>query len=164
MKRLFKIFIIVALILFLQADGTNASNNKVPNVAVYNLDGVRFILYSILDKIPEDGLLIINFTSIHCKPCQKEIPELVRIAKISKDIICMFIFNETPSEVTSTATRFGIYDNSYCDSFGSMQLKFNVKSYPVTVVVSKNRGILGRFEGLILPHNSTTCRFSFFVH
>ncbi|MBN2161147.1 MAG: TlpA family protein disulfide reductase [Spirochaetes bacterium] len=149
MKRaiyIFELFIILTT-LFSNNDDIGALNNEAPNVAFYNLDGVRLILYAMLNKLANDNVVIINFTSIYCRPCKKEIPELVDIVKRSKGSRLMFVFNETPQAVSPEAARFGIYDISYSDTLGSIQMKFGVKRYPVTFVISKKRRILGRFEG-----------------
>jgi len=56
---------------------------EAPNTALYDMAGKRHVLYAVLDALPDDGLAMINFTSIHCKPCKKEIPELLRIVGTS---------------------------------------------------------------------------------
>ena len=121
---------------------------KAANVAIYHVDGRRSVLYGLLKDLPRDGVLILNFTSVYCKPCKKEIPELARIAaKHPGRVILICLYAETGDPVRESASSLGILPNAYVDPLSSVQAEFNVKSYPVTVLVAGDGGILGRFEG-----------------
>lgn len=118
-----------------------------PNVPLYDLTGGRHILYSIIDSLPDGGIAILNFTSVYCKPCKKEIPELQGIVEGSKKIKLLCIYAEAAKLASQSAGELGVYDHSYVDPLGSVQMKFGVKKYPVTILVNKKRQIIGRFEG-----------------
>ena len=52
---------------------------------------------------------MLYFTSIHCKPCEKEIPELLQLIKKSqKNILCYFVYAEGIEEVNAQASQYGI--------------------------------------------------------
>jgi thiol-disulfide isomerase/thioredoxin len=121
---------------------------KAANVAIYHVDGKRSVLYGLLKDLPRDGVLILNFTSVHCKPCKKEIPELARIAATHPGrVVLICLYAETGDPVRESAASLGVLPNAYVDPLSSVQAEFNVKSYPVTVLIAGDGAILGRFEG-----------------
>jgi thiol-disulfide isomerase/thioredoxin len=125
-----------------------APTQEAPNFAVYNTNGARVVFYDILAKVPQGGLLVVNFTSIYCKPCKKEIPELSSIigkASGTSNLIC--IYSETGDPVKKSAKELGVADRAYVDPFGNIRKLFDVTKIPVTIIVGKNYHILARFEG-----------------
>ncbi len=120
---------------------------EAPNVPLYDLTGGRHILFSIIDSLPEGGIAILNFTSIYCKPCKKEIPELLAIAGSSRKIKLLCIYAENAKLSSQSAGELGVYDRAYVDPLGAVQQKFGVKKYPVTVLINKKKQIVGRYEG-----------------
>lgn len=123
------------------------ATEQVPNVAIYTIRGERFILHELLDALPEDGVAMLNFTSVNCLPCKKEIPELCTIAGKANNVKLLCIYAEEAGIAGSHAKKMSIYDCSYVDAFGVVQAKFGVKKYPVTILINKKREIVGRFEG-----------------
>ncbi len=138
-------FAIISLAII--AAASPAPAQEAPNVPLYDLAGARQVLYSLVDELPGGGILILNFTSITCKPCKKEIPELLAMAGSSKKVKLLFIYAEAAQEAAPHAMDFGAQDRAYVDPLGAVQSKYGVKSYPVTVVINKKYAIIGRFEG-----------------
>jgi len=125
----------------------DTGGNDAPNTALYSLDGQRFILYSILEELPEGGVAIINFTSARCKPCTKEIPELLSLCKSSPRARLICVYAEPARQAAASASSLGVYDLAFADPLGTVQHIFRVTKYPVTLVITKTRQIAGRFEG-----------------
>lgn len=138
---------ISAYIIFTASGDICSQSRSVPNFAMYNVTGKRFVFYNILKKLPPRGIVILNFTSIYCKPCRREIPELLSISgKGGKKIRLVCIYAESGKPVSENARELGVLE-AYVDPFGALRSKFNVKKIPVTILIDKSRTILGRFEG-----------------
>jgi len=124
------------------------SDTAAQNFAVYNIKGERSIFYKIIDSMPDSGILIVNFTSVTCIPCKKEIPELKSISEAGNgNIKLICIYAEAADSARSSAESLIVADNAYVDPFGNIQKMYNVKKYPVTFIIDKRYKILGRFEG-----------------
>lgn len=117
------------------------------NFNIFNSSGEGRTYFSLFDTIPDKGLLIINFTSVNCLPCKKEIPELVSIhKKNSAKTKLIFVYAECCDTVKNHATSFHINDKSYSDAFGKIKDTFSVKEYPTTFILDKKHNILKRFD------------------
>jgi thiol-disulfide isomerase/thioredoxin len=125
-----------------------SGDNRAQDFVVYSIEGKRTIFFEHLASLPDNGLLLVNFTSIHCKPCRKEIPELVRITGEAVDrarLIC--IYSESGNPVREMAAELNILDKAYVDPLGNIQKQYDVKKIPVTYIVRKDGVILGRYDG-----------------
>ena len=121
---------------------------KIENFVLYDAHGKRCIFYDIVKTLPAKGVLILNFTSIHCKPCKKEIPELLEISKKAGSrvkLVC--IYAESGESVKQSAAGLGVLSNAYVDPFGKIQKIFNAKEKPVTFIINKRNIIRGKFVG-----------------
>lgn len=148
MKRLQVRAVLPAVILVFFCTVAIQADSTAENFAVYNIKGERFIFYRILDSMPENSKLLVNFTSVTCIPCKKELPELKKISESSGDRIwLMCIYAEAADAARPSAESLGVADNAYVDPFGNIQKQYNVKKYPVTFIIDKEYKILGRFEG-----------------
>ncbi len=128
-------------------------NRKAEDFVFYSIGGKRAVFYEILQTLPKDGVLLVNFTSIYCKPCRKEIPQLVRIvanAPARARLAC--VYAESAQQVRPHATELGILDKTYVDPFGNVQKLYEVKTIPVTFIVAKDRTVIGRFDGYTDEH------------
>lgn len=139
---------ISAYIIFTASGDICSQSRSVPNFAMYNVTGKRFVFYNILKKLPPGGIVILNFTSIYCKPCRREIPELLSISgKGGSAVRLVCIYAESGKPVSENARELGVLDRAYVDPFGAVRSKFDVKKIPVTILIDKSHTILGRFEG-----------------
>ncbi len=124
-----------------------SQSRKAPNFAVYSVSGKRFVFYNILKKLPSRGMVILNFTSVYCKPCRREIPELLSISERGgRALRLVCIYAESGKPVSENARELGVLE-AYVDPFGTMRSKFGVKKIPVTILIDRSRTIMGRFEG-----------------
>jgi len=150
MKRL-RLYTAAVLLVFFTAVSF-ADTARIHNFPVYNVLSQRMTLFSILEKLPKNGSLVINFTSIHCEPCRKEVPELVELSRDQGNTAVLFIYAEyNKAEVREYASAL-IKDDKIMpmvctDLFGTIQKEFGVKSVPCTLVVDRQGRIRGRFEG-----------------
>ncbi len=148
-KRILFLITIITLISSLNIRQVRALDKeaKVENFVLYSVQGKRCIFYDIVKALPAKGLLILNFTSVYCKPCKKEIPELLEISEKAGNwasLVC--IYAEAGDPVKKSAGELGILSKTYVDPFGKIRKSFNVKKIPVTFVIKKNI-IKGRFVG-----------------
>jgi thiol-disulfide isomerase/thioredoxin len=147
----FKFFIlplIVMTLLFGNRYGLAQQAGKVENFVLYDVNGRRGIFHDLFSSLPRNGMLILNFTSIHCLPCRKEIPELATIAATAGNrakLVC--VYAECGDPVRESATSLNVLNSAYTDSFGNIQKLFNVKKIPVTIIINKNLTLVERFEG-----------------
>lgn len=125
-----------------------AENNFTEDFAIYTAKGERRIFSEILSSLPDAGVLLINFTSVDCKPCRKEIPELRELEIKYKDrakLIC--VYSEVGKSVQKLSETLGVLDCSFVDPFGKIQRLFTVKSVPVTFLINKKSQIIYRLDG-----------------
>ncbi|MGB4270343.1 MAG: TlpA disulfide reductase family protein [Spirochaetota bacterium] len=146
LKRVAIILDIVIILLYTHA--FIYSQEKIPNVALYTVEGKRVILYSIIGMLPDNGIVVMNFTSVNCPPCKKEIPELLFIAKTSKKpVTILFIYSENGTTVLQSAKEMGIKDTVYCDVLDNVRKQFNITQIPTTIVINREGNVLGKYIG-----------------
>jgi thiol-disulfide isomerase/thioredoxin len=127
---------------------TVASESSAPNFAFYRHDGARHVFYQILDSLPEGGMALLNFTSVTCKPCKKEIPELKGITDFAGGrlrLLC--VYSEQGDEVRACAAELKVLEHAFVDPMGTVRKSFGVEKIPTTIIVGKDRTVLGRFVG-----------------
>ncbi|HQL44414.1 MAG TPA: redoxin domain-containing protein [Spirochaetota bacterium] len=124
-----------------------ASGEVAPETALYDNHGKRYVLSQLLQKVQPQGIAILYFTSIHCKPCEKEIPELLqRIKKSPKNVLCYFVYAEGIEEVNAQATQYGI-TCYFTDVLGTARTSMDVVRFPTIILLRQNREIIGKFTG-----------------
>jgi len=110
-----------------------------------DLDGERFYLNEYQDQI-----IILNFWSIHCIPCQAEMPELEKINKLHQNQqVQIFGICTDPAERGYIETFLKGMNLTYpilVDSEGEVARLYRIKSVPVTIFIV-NGIIRNRFEG-----------------
>jgi thiol-disulfide isomerase/thioredoxin len=152
MRRLiFFVFVTMTFLTFIAFTAIKdifSQSRVVPNFALHTIDGKRLVFYNILKKLPPKGIVILNFTSIYCKPCRREIPELLNISrKGGSRIKLICIYAESGKPASDNARELGVLDRACVDPFGAIRSRFVVEKIPVTILIDKSRTILGRFEG-----------------
>lgn len=124
------------------------TGEEIPNFPLYKTTGERIVFEDIRSALASDEILIINFTSVHCVPCKKEIPELADLAKTMPKVKVIFIYAERGAAVKAHAASFGIADRAYCDDpLNTIFSKFGVKATPMTMIVSANGVVLEQYNG-----------------
>lgn len=133
--RSFLVFVITCVSVF---------SEEVPNAVLFRMGSERFVLHEVLESMNPGEFAILNFTSVTCVPCKKEIPELLRIAEKNPNIKLFIIFAENNPKDFANSLGVKTY---YTDGLGVVQNKFGVKEYPVTILVSREKNLLSRIEG-----------------
>jgi thiol-disulfide isomerase/thioredoxin len=117
-----------------------------PNFALYDVDGKRQVFYGILKDQSPYKIFVLNFTSVDCVPCKKEIPELIELEKKNPQMKLFCIFNEAGNIAGPVGKSLGL-PNAYSDPMENIQKIFGVKSYPTTVVLGKQGKVLATLIG-----------------
>jgi thiol-disulfide isomerase/thioredoxin len=117
---------------------------EIPNSKLFPNGGGEIILHEYLESLKENEIAVLNFTSVTCIPCKKEIPELLRLSEKNTDMKLFIIFTE--SDPTKFAASLGV-SKFYADPLGTLQNKYAIKGYPVTFIVSREKKVLARLDG-----------------
>jgi thiol-disulfide isomerase/thioredoxin len=130
----------------------SAQNQKIENFPIYNVNNERHTLFQNLYQLNKDEYLILNFTSINCKPCKKEISELVKLEIENRNVVVCYIYSETDkNKVKRNALVRTIPEdklvNVYTDMFGTIKKELNIKVVPYTILINKEKNILLSLSG-----------------
>ncbi len=134
----------ILLVLLLLTKGIFSQTIEIPNSKLFPNGGGEIILHEYLESLKENELAVLNFTSVTCIPCKKEIPELLRLSEKNPDMKLFIIFAESDS--SKFAASLGV-SKFYADPLGTLQNKYKIKAYPVTFIVTRYKKILARLEG-----------------
>jgi thiol-disulfide isomerase/thioredoxin len=135
---------VVRSFLFFLLSCVSVFSEEVPNAVLFRMGSERLVLHEVLESMNAGEFAILNFTSVNCIPCKKEIPELLRIAEKNPNIKLFIIFAE--SNPKDFASSLGV-KSYYTDGLGVVQNKFGVKEYPVTILISRDKNLMSRIEG-----------------
>ncbi|MBK8393880.1 MAG: redoxin domain-containing protein [Leptospiraceae bacterium] len=130
----------------------------VANFALFDINGNRILFYKILSELNSDEKIILNFTSVHCKPCEIEITELISLKEKRKNMKLFVIFAEQGEDVREKMKKLNL-DEVFIDPIGTLQGKFGVKGYPVTIIINKNAQKLISIEGYSSENIKTITKY-----
>ena len=139
MKLERKIFILLLFVFSLTAQ-------TVSNFALFDINGNRILFNKILSEMNSDEKFVLNFTSVDCKPCEKEISELISLKEKRKNMKLFVIFAEQGEVVKEKMKKLDLKE-AYIDPVGTLQEKFGVNGFPITIIVDKNAQRLKKIEG-----------------
>lgn len=143
--------IITAVLLFLLAlcpAFSAKEGQKAPSIIMKASNGDVFNPAKEKKKV-----LLLSFFSHNCVPCMNEIPELQALAGDGCDI---YLVAETSTGEGEAADFFAKIKNTsgievtlpvVYDTYGDMMKKFDVKSYPVVMLIDKKGKIRLRIDG-----------------
>ena len=134
----------ILLVLLLLTKGIFSQTTEIPNSKLFPNGGGEIILHEYLESLGENELAVLNFTSVTCVPCKKEIPELLRLSEKNPNIKLFIIFAE--SDPSKFAASLGV-SKFYADPLGTLQNKYAIKAHPVTFIITRDKKILARLEG-----------------
>lgn len=129
--------------------------DPIPNIPLYTPSLERKTLYQELEKLNDSDIIVLNFTSSNCPPCEEEVPNLIRYseewnrARKKNRLYLWIIFLGDDAETASRfATHLGVKDRSsvYFDRLNTSMRILNIQGTPSTFVV-RNRAILFREQG-----------------
>jgi thiol-disulfide isomerase/thioredoxin len=117
---------------------------EIPNSKLFTKGGGELILHEYLESLTETDIAVLNFTSVTCIPCKKEIPELLRLSEKHPNLKLFIIFAEADPSTLANSLGLSKY---YADPLGTLQNKYKIKAYPVTYLVSRDKKVIFRLEG-----------------
>lgn len=151
MKKLF----LTIYFLFLINIYNQPKSNSTEDFAIYTIENTRYVFYSELEKLEPNQKLVINFTDVHCAPCKKEIPELIKMyqsGKENKQFVLWIIFLEdTEKEIRKLFKDLKLNTDVVPlmrDPFSLSMERFNFNTTPHTFVFNKKKELLFKSEGL----------------
>ena len=122
-----------------------APGNTAPSFSLPTLSGTRQTLSVWCGKLSkpyvnkEKHVVILSFWATYCKPCQKEIPELMKFAKKHKNdklkIFCISLDKEGASIVAPFVKKQKYSLPMLLDPYKRTALRYGVKSLPALVVI-----------------------------
>lgn len=136
------------LILILSITFAFANKSELPNVKLKDLDKKKVNMTS----LPKDGPIVINFWTMACEPCKKEMKYLNEFhKKYKKNGFQIFSINmDTPrsmskvkSYIKTTGFDFTVLSDPRSDSFR----KLGGKAMPLLLLVNKDGSIYKRHTG-----------------
>jgi len=138
MRKLILLFILFAV------QSVYSQSMEIPNSKLFPKGGGDLILHEYLESLTETDIAVLNFTSVSCIPCKKEIPELLRLSEKYPNLKLFIIFAEADPSTFANSLGLSKY---YADPLGTLQNKYRIKAYPVTYLVSRDKKVLSRLEG-----------------
>ncbi|TGL63203.1 TlpA family protein disulfide reductase [Leptospira sarikeiensis] len=121
---------------------------EIQNIPLYSMEMERKTLYQELNRLSEDDLVILNFTSSDCPPCKEEVPNLLEYSKKwnvshpNRKLYLWIIFiGDDPASVSKLAEEFGIKKQAslYFDSLQTSMRILGFPGTPTTIVVQKKK-------------------------
>ena len=127
------------------------SEEMIPNFPLTKLDnGKVFAMHKEVTALEDDTFLVLNFTKSTCKPCKKEIPELLSLSKSNPKLKVALVFiGDIDKEVTKTLKDLNVPPETtvLLDRLETCFDKLNFKGVPNTFIINKNKIIVSRIEG-----------------
>jgi len=125
-----------------------ADSKKIPSIEIKLIDGKKIKI----DKILEDGPVLINFWATWCAPCKKEMRYLDKFQKEFKDFTILAI-NEDKTRSFSRVKSF-IRSNRYkfvvgLDPNGLLFKQLGGSVVPTNILIDTDRTILWQHQGYL---------------
>ncbi len=143
MYKLLLIYFLVGISLF--------SQEFIPNFPLTRLEnGKVFAMHKEVSALEDGSFLVLNFTMSTCKPCKKEVPELISLSRsLPKMKLVLIFIGDIDKEVVRTLKELNVPQDTLVllDRLESSYDKLNFRGVPHTFVIHKNKSILGIVEG-----------------
>ena len=127
------------------------SQDFIPNFPLTRLDnGKVFAMHKEVSSLEDSSFMVLNFTQSTCKPCKKEIPELLALSKSNPKIKLVLVFiGDIDKEVVKTLKDLNVPSETLVllDRLETSFEKLSIRGVPHTFIISKNKTILARLEG-----------------
>ncbi len=95
-------------------------------------------------------IVFLNFWTTWCPPCRIEMPAMQKLHQRLKDkdfVMVAINLHEPASRVKSFFRKYKLSFTSLLDSSGKVGLRFGVRSIPVTYILDKKGGMIGKAFG-----------------
>ncbi len=143
MHKILFIYLLISVSLF--------SQDIIPNFPLTRLDnGKVFAMHKEVSSLEEGSILVLNFTQSTCKPCKKEIPELLSLSKSNPKMKLVLVFiGDIDREVVRTLKELNVPSETLVllDRLETCFEKLGFRGVPHTFIINKNKSILSRIEG-----------------
>ena len=140
------LFAFITINLIFAIDNSSTSNEKAPNIILYDINGKPFNLRTLKDK----NYTLINFSATYCKPCKEEIPEFIKLQKeFSDKILKIYLIFIDPDldKIKSFVKENKISLNILHDKYNIVKNKYGVINIPVTFLLNSNDIIIYKAIG-----------------
>jgi thiol-disulfide isomerase/thioredoxin len=115
-----------------------------PNGPLMGEGGETAWLWDLLDR----PRTVVSFYAPWCAPCQKELPELVELTKLKKNLLIIVSANEDPKLSRQQLDNLGLKDSKILrDITGKIMEQGKVKSLPTTFLVGRMGKVRERVVG-----------------
>jgi thiol-disulfide isomerase/thioredoxin len=96
---------------------------------------------------------VINFFSIKCKPCKKELPELAKIEKEYPDIkfYAVHLGLKKEKEIQNFLSKLSAYPKNILIAGDILKEKYRIFGLPFTAIIDSEGFITHRLQGYIKP-------------
>lgn len=127
------------------------SEEVIPNYPLTRKDnGNVFAMHRELNSLNSDSIFVLNFTKTTCKPCKKEIPELISLLKSNPRMKLALVFmGDADKDVDSTTKALGVPPEVLVlmDRLEVSFSKLGFQGVPNTFITGKNKSIQAKLEG-----------------
>mgnify|MGYP006274716181 CR=1 FL=1 len=127
------------------------SEDSVPNYPLTRKEnGNVFAMHKELNSLNSDSIFVLNFTKTTCKPCKKEIPELISLLKTNPKMKLALVFmGDSDKEVDATIKALGVPPEVLVlmDRLEVSFSKLGFQGVPNTFITGKNKNVQARLEG-----------------
>ena len=127
------------------------SQEHISNFPLTRLEsGKVFAMHKEVSALEDGSFLVLNFTQSTCKPCKKEIPELLSLSKSNPKMKVVLVFvGDIDKEVVRTLKELDVPQDTLVllDRLETSFDKLNFRGVPHTFVIGKNKTIIARLEG-----------------
>jgi len=95
-------------------------------------------------------IVFLNFWTTWCPPCRIEMPAMQKLHQRLKDkdfVMIAINLQEPASRVKAFNKKYKLNFTSLLDSSGKVALRFGIRSIPVTYILDKKGGMIGKALG-----------------
>ncbi len=126
--------------------------NAAERATNFKLTGIDDKPYELKEVAKSAKVILLNFWEVNCKPCQKEMPEIVRIYKTYKTVGLKLLLVSRDTQLTISRVAPFVASQKWdfpvlLDPELKVSQLYNVKFSPVNIVISPKGEILMRLEG-----------------
>jgi len=134
---------------FLALAPASKSAEKAANFKLIGVDGKTYELKAVAK---DSKLILLNFWEVNCKPCQKEMPEIVRLYKTYEPAGLKLLLVSRDTELTIPRVAPMVASQKWdfpvlLDPELKVSQLYNVKFSPVNILITNKGEILLRLEG-----------------
>lgn len=150
MNKKFLIVFFLFFPLFSLGSKVSISNFTMQPISLKN----RLNFFEEVSKLGKDKFILVSFAQTTCIPCKTEIPELIQLARSSKNgkvkLWIIFIENDE-NEIDNFFKEIKIQTKDliiFSDFLGTSRDRLNIQVYPTSFLIDTNKSIIFDSYGL----------------